>query len=210
MAGCNQKSNRDPQLEVQDYEVEGAIKSLLVKGWVLEHEKEGGRTRRYAHQAEQQLGLGKAELALLTELLVRGPQAPGELKTRCERMAPMGAAEEVERRLVRARGAAGALRAAAGAAPARARGALAAPAGPAGADERRDGRPRARVAPAPRAPARRRELPRAPDPGRLRSPPRRLRHARAAARWSACATWWRRWSSACCELEQRLDRLEGR
>lgn len=100
VAGCNQKSNRDPQLEVQDYEVEGAIKSLLVKGWVLEHEKEGGRTRRYTHQAEQQLGLGKADLALLTELLVRGPQAPGELKTRCERMTPMGSAEEVERRLV--------------------------------------------------------------------------------------------------------------
>lgn len=99
VAGCNQKSNRDPHLEVQDYQVEGALKSLLLKAWVLELEKEGGRTRRYAHQADKQLGLGKGDLALLTELLVRGPQTPQELKTRCERMAPMGTADEVERRL---------------------------------------------------------------------------------------------------------------
>ena len=35
VSGANQKSNRDPQLDVQDYEVEGALKSLLLKGWVL-------------------------------------------------------------------------------------------------------------------------------------------------------------------------------
>src|SRR5687767_8472322 len=97
--GSNQKSNRDPEMRVQDYEVEGAIKSLLVKGWILEHEKGGGRTRRYTHQAEQQLGVGKAELALLTELMLRGSQTPTELKTRCARMHPVGSPEDVERRL---------------------------------------------------------------------------------------------------------------
>ncbi len=97
--GCNQKSNRDPHLEVQDYEVEGAVRSLLLKSWVQEWEKEGGRTRRYAHLADRQLGVGKAELAILTELLVRGPQTPQELKTRSERMAPVGSPEDVERRL---------------------------------------------------------------------------------------------------------------
>ena len=97
--GANQKSNRDPEMRVQDYEVEGALKSLLVKGWILEHEREGGRTRRYGHQAGQQLGVGKPELAILTELMLRGPQTPGELKTRCERMHPVGAPDEVERRL---------------------------------------------------------------------------------------------------------------
>jgi uncharacterized protein YceH (UPF0502 family) len=52
VAGANQKSNRDPPMEAQDYQVEGALKSLLAKGWALELEREGGRTRRYAHQAE--------------------------------------------------------------------------------------------------------------------------------------------------------------
>jgi hypothetical protein len=99
VTGANQKNNRDPVLDVQDYAVEGALKSLLVKGWALELEREGGRTRRYAHQADKQLGVGKAELALLAELLVRGPQSPGELKTRAERMHPQGSVEDVERRL---------------------------------------------------------------------------------------------------------------
>jgi uncharacterized protein YceH (UPF0502 family) len=99
VAGSNQKSNRDPELRVQDYEVEGALKSLLVKGWVLEHEREGGRTRRYAHQADKQLALGKAELAVLAELLLRGPQTPTELATRCARMHAVGAPADVERRL---------------------------------------------------------------------------------------------------------------
>ena len=83
--GANQKSNRDPVTDVQDYQVEGAIKSLLIKGWIVELERGGSRTKRYAHQAERQLGVGKGELAILTELLIRGPQTPTELKTRCER-----------------------------------------------------------------------------------------------------------------------------
>lgn len=99
VAGANQKSNRDPSMDAQDYQVEGALKSLLAKGWALELEREGGRTRRYAHQAETHLSVGKAELAILAELLLRGPQAPGELKTRAERMAPVGTSEDVERRL---------------------------------------------------------------------------------------------------------------
>ena len=99
VVGANQKSNRDPHMDAQDYQIEGALKSLLAKGWALELEREGGRTRRYAHQAETHLSVGKAELALLAELLLRGPQAPGELKTRAERMTPVGASEDVERRL---------------------------------------------------------------------------------------------------------------
>jgi len=99
VVGANQKSNRDPHMDAQDYQIEGALKSLLAKGWALELEREGGRTRRYAHQAETYLSVGKSELAILAELLLRGPQAPGELKTRAERMTPVGASEDVERRL---------------------------------------------------------------------------------------------------------------
>jgi uncharacterized protein YceH (UPF0502 family) len=99
LAGCNQKSNRDPQLQVEEYEVAGALRSLLQKGWVLEMERDGGRTRRYAHDGAKQLGVEKKDLAILCELLVRGPQAPGELKTRVSRMQPFSGPEEVERRL---------------------------------------------------------------------------------------------------------------
>jgi uncharacterized protein YceH (UPF0502 family) len=100
VVGSNQKNNREPQMEVQDYEIEGALKSLLMKGWILEHDRDGGRTRRYAHQADTQLGVGKAELALLAELLLRGPQAPGELARRAERMHAQGTPEDVLRRLM--------------------------------------------------------------------------------------------------------------
>lgn len=99
VAGANQKSNREPEMRVQDYEVEGALKSLLTKGWILEMEREGGRTRRYTHQADKQLALGKVDLAILAELLVRGPQTPTELATRCARMHAVGSPADAERRL---------------------------------------------------------------------------------------------------------------
>jgi uncharacterized protein YceH (UPF0502 family) len=99
VSGANQKSNRDPELKVQDYEVEGALKSLLTKGWILELEREGGRTRRYAHQAGQQLALGKPDLAIVAELLLRGPQTTAELATRCARMHAVGSPQDAERRL---------------------------------------------------------------------------------------------------------------
>ena len=99
VTGSNQKSNRDPEMKVQDYEVEGAVKSLLVKGWLLEMERDGGRTRRYAHQADKQLALGKPDLAILAELMLRGPQTPTELATRCARMHAIGSPADAERRL---------------------------------------------------------------------------------------------------------------
>jgi len=99
VAACNQKSNRDPKMNVEDYDVEGAIRSLMDKGWVTRREMHGSRVMRYAHEAGAQLGVTKADLAILCELLCRGPQAPGALKTRCSRMHPFASADEVEERL---------------------------------------------------------------------------------------------------------------
>jgi uncharacterized protein YceH (UPF0502 family) len=96
VAGCNQKSNRDPTMAVESYEVEGALRSLMDKDWVTRREAHGSRTLRYAHEARQQLGVDEAALALLAELLCRGPQAPGYLKTRASRMHPFASPEEVE------------------------------------------------------------------------------------------------------------------
>lgn len=99
VAACNQKSNRDPKMDVEDFEVEGAIRALMDRGWVSRVERHGARAMRYAHEAATQLGVTKPDLALLAELLCRGPQAPGALKTRASRMSPFASADEVEERL---------------------------------------------------------------------------------------------------------------
>lgn len=99
VTGCNQKSNRDPFLSVEDYEVEGALRSLMDKGWVTRHEPVTGRAMRYAQEARSQLGVELEDLALLSELLCRGPQAPGALKTRASRMRHFDSPAAVEARL---------------------------------------------------------------------------------------------------------------
>lgn len=99
VAGCNQKSNRDPQMEIEAYEVEGALRDLMDKGWVRELDIEGGRTLRYGHAAADQLGVEKADLAILSELMCRGPQAAGALKPRASRMVPFPSPAAVESRL---------------------------------------------------------------------------------------------------------------
>ncbi len=99
VAACNQKSNRDPVMSVEDYDVEGAIRSLMDRDWVTRRESMGSRTMRYAHEAKTQLALEVEDLAILSELLCRGPQAPGALKTRCTRMHPFDSPAEVEDRL---------------------------------------------------------------------------------------------------------------
>ncbi len=99
LAGCNQKSNRDPQMSVEEYELEGALRALMDRDWVVRHERDTGRVMRYAHQAREQLGVETADLAILSELLCRGPQSPGELKTRASRMTPFSSPADVEGRL---------------------------------------------------------------------------------------------------------------
>jgi uncharacterized protein YceH (UPF0502 family) len=99
LLACNQSSNRDPEMHLQEFEVTGAVRALMQKGWVAEMELSGARTRRYAHLAREQLGVDDVDLAILAELLLRGPQSPQELKTRASRMKPVATPEDVERRL---------------------------------------------------------------------------------------------------------------
>ena len=99
VAACNQKSNREPFMSVEDYEVEGALRALMDKGWVTRQEPFGGRAMRYAHEARNQLGVELEDLAILSELLCRGPQAPGALKTRASRMRHFDSPAAVEDRL---------------------------------------------------------------------------------------------------------------
>lgn len=99
LLACNQRNNRDPITEYREHEVAGAIRSLMDRGWVSELERSGGRAVRYQHHATAELGVDEHELALLAELLLRGPQSAPELKTRASRMRPFDTPEAVEARL---------------------------------------------------------------------------------------------------------------
>ena len=92
---CNQKSNRDPVLELAETDVVRALDGLRFKGLALQS-GDGGRVPKYAHSVPGKLHLDPAELAILCELLLRGPQTVGELRTRCERMHPFADLAAVE------------------------------------------------------------------------------------------------------------------
>jgi uncharacterized protein YceH (UPF0502 family) len=84
VAGCNQKTSRHPIIEASEAEVLSAIDSL--KGPALVIETSGGRVTRYAHNMERGLRLPSQSIALLTALMLRGPQTAGELRINSERL----------------------------------------------------------------------------------------------------------------------------
>ena len=83
--GCNQKSNRDPAMNLDEEQVMKAISSLRSLGAVAEVFGNGSLAR-YRHLAYEWLGVGKEELAILAELLLRGEQTEGSLRGRASRM----------------------------------------------------------------------------------------------------------------------------
>jgi len=97
VAACNQKSNRDPVLRFDEDTVEQALETLRGKGLLLTVTGAGSRVPKYGHRISERLNLGRRELALLCELMLRGPQTLGELRTRGERMHRFDDLSEVER-----------------------------------------------------------------------------------------------------------------
>ncbi len=92
---CNQKSNRDPVMTLDETEVVRALDSLRFQR--LAHQSaEGVRAAKYCHNLEGLLRLEPQELAIVAELLLRGPQTVGELRGRAERMAPLADLAAVE------------------------------------------------------------------------------------------------------------------
>lgn len=83
--GCNQKNNRDPVLSLTDADVEEAIAGLKKYGMVQQITG-SGRTDKYRHVLYELLKVDKVQLAILAELLLRGPQTEGELRGRASRM----------------------------------------------------------------------------------------------------------------------------
>src|SRR5439155_20205248 len=88
VAGCNQKNNRDPATSYDDIDVEKALDQLRTLGAVSEPDWVG-RVSKYKHHAYEWLGVSKPEIAVMTELLLRGAQALGELRGRAARMEPI-------------------------------------------------------------------------------------------------------------------------
>jgi len=87
VTGCNQKSNRDPLLNVGEDEVEDALGRCQKKGLAVKIT--GGRVERWRHVLYEAWRVDKLDLAVLAELLLRGPQTEGELRTRASRMEPI-------------------------------------------------------------------------------------------------------------------------
>ena len=102
---CNQKSNRDPVLELEERVVQQTVDGLGRKHLVVEKSGFGSRVPKYQHRfCNTEYGTLKfdpQELAIVCELLVRGPQTPGELRSRAARMAPFTDVSEVEAALTR-------------------------------------------------------------------------------------------------------------
>lgn len=93
---CNQRSNRDPIMEVEEQIVLRALDTLRDKKLIEMVSMAGSRVMKYRHQADRALELEPPALAILSELLVRGPQTAGELRGRATRMHPFENIESVE------------------------------------------------------------------------------------------------------------------
>ncbi len=94
---CNQSTNRDPVTNYDENAVRDAAQRLSKYGLARLASGHNSRAIKYRHLAEESLGLDREHLAVLSVLLLRGPQTPGELKQRSERMAPMPTLADVDR-----------------------------------------------------------------------------------------------------------------
>jgi uncharacterized protein len=94
-AGCNQKSNRDPVLNYSEEAVEDTIEQLRELGLAATVHTEGGRAARYRHYMRHRFEITEPELAVITELMLRGRQQLGELRSRAARMVPLDSLDEL-------------------------------------------------------------------------------------------------------------------
>jgi uncharacterized protein YceH (UPF0502 family) len=83
---CNQKSNRDPVLNLDEDAVSQALRGLDKNGLAGPADNMDSRVKKYEHRLQEAFNFTRHEIALLCELLLRGPQTPGELRSRADRM----------------------------------------------------------------------------------------------------------------------------
>ena len=96
IAACNQKSNRDPEMHLDEPAVSKALDTLRLKGLVYLSHTAGGRVPKYAHQMEKFFNFSQQEFGILCLLFLRGPQTPGELRSRAGRLCEFTSPADVE------------------------------------------------------------------------------------------------------------------
>lgn len=87
--GSNQKNNRDPVIEMGEDQAYDAVEGLRAKGLVMRVDTPGSRVSKFRHQAMEKLAVRTGEMAVLAELLLRGPSTQGEIRGRASRMHSM-------------------------------------------------------------------------------------------------------------------------
>jgi hypothetical protein len=100
---CNQSTNRDPVVDYDEATVSEALRRTALRGWTRLASGQGSRARKYRHLLLEALEVDPGELAVLTVLMLRGAQTPGELKGRTERLegfTDLAAVQEVLERLI--------------------------------------------------------------------------------------------------------------
>lgn len=97
---CNQKTSREPVTGYTETEVREGVEALLEQSLARERNPAGSRVAKYAHRLSDSLGLSfgftRAELSVLAVLMLRGPQTPGELRSRTERLRAPNTAFDVD------------------------------------------------------------------------------------------------------------------
>jgi uncharacterized protein len=100
-AACNQATNRDPVVQYDDETIRNALHQLGKRRWTRLASGHGSRAAKYRHLLEEEMRVGRDEQALLAALMLRGPQTPGELLQRTERLYHFGTGEELHATLDR-------------------------------------------------------------------------------------------------------------
>jgi uncharacterized protein YceH (UPF0502 family) len=101
---CNQSTNRDPVVKYDEQEIREALTRLAQRRWTRAASGAGSRAAKFRHLFDEALGLSDDEVAVLTVLMLRGPQTVGELKGRTERMHRFADLGEVHETLERLQG----------------------------------------------------------------------------------------------------------
>jgi uncharacterized protein len=98
---CNQSTNREPVVDYDENTIRSGIERLVQRKWATLASWSNRRSMKYRHTLDGALGLDDPEISVLTVLMLRGPQTPGELKTRTERLHSFGGMEDLSGTLER-------------------------------------------------------------------------------------------------------------
>jgi uncharacterized protein YceH (UPF0502 family) len=98
---CNQSTNREPVVDYDDATIRGGLDRLVQRKWATLASWSNRRAMKYRHTLDRTLELDDAEISVLCVLMLRGPQTPGELRTRTERLHRFADAQEVDETLGR-------------------------------------------------------------------------------------------------------------